>query len=157
MMVEEEPVVPRESRAWWSGFSGMGTPTDRANTRRLNWASLVGIVVMLAAMMIKERYDGDLTIALAALVAMAVAWIPIVRAYLRFLRETDELTRLIQTQAMAVGFATGIVMIIMGEFIGTVAGLTPAWDVPLKLLNPVLAMSVAFMVTTLVLHRRYSR
>ena len=158
MMVREETPVSHEPRAWWSSLCGTGTPVDRANTRRLNWASLLGVVVMLGAMVIKERYDGNLTIAVSALVAMAAAWIPIVRAYLRFLRETDELTRLIQTQAMAVGFGTGIVMTIMGEFVGTVAGLAPAaWNVPLKLLQPTLGMVVAFMATTLVLHRRYSR
>jgi branched-subunit amino acid ABC-type transport system permease component len=158
MMVKEEPVVSRESRAWWSGFCGTATPVDRANTRRLNRAALVWTVVTLASLVAKERYDDQLAIAVGALVLTAVAWIPVVRAYLRFLRGTDELTRLIQTQAMAVGFATGIVMTVMREFVDSVAGLaSAAWDVPLKLLHPNLGMVVAFMVTTLVLHRRYSR
>jgi hypothetical protein len=152
----------RESQSWWQPFCGTSTPADLRNNRRLLVASIVWVACFLASLMVMERY-GDLSLAVssAALAVAGVAWIPVVRAYLRFLRETDELTRLIQMQAMAVGFTSGLLAILLGRFIERIASFLPDRLVgPVELadiLNPAMVMVVAFMATTIVLHRWYSR
>jgi hypothetical protein len=152
----------RDAQSWWQPFCGTSTPADVRNNRRLLVASIVWVGSFLASLIVMERYgDDSLAVSSAALAVAAIAWIPVVRAYLRFLRETDELTRLIQMQAMAVGFTSGLLAILLGRFIERMASFLPdPLFGPVQLvdvLNPAMVMTVAFMVTTVVLHRWYSR
>jgi hypothetical protein len=57
-----------------------------------------------------------------------VLFIGLLRAYLRFVRGTDELQRLIQLQALAVGFGAGILLLVhweLFEFLGA-PGMDPS-------------------------------
>ena len=160
MMMARERTV--ESHGWWKSVCGTSTPADARNNRRLLVASIVWVACFLAALMVMERYgDDSLAVSVAAFAVAAVAWIPVVRAYLRFLRETDELTRLIQMQAMATAFGLGLLAVLLGRFIERIAGLLPDPLIgPLQLvdiLNPAMVMTVGFVATTVVLHRWYSR
>jgi len=134
----------------------------RAQQSALALAAVVWVLAFLASLIVVERYgDDSLAVSSVALVVAGVAWVPIVGAYLRFLRETDELTRLIQMQAMAVGFASGLLTILLGRFIERLASFLrdPLFG-PVQLVditNPAMVMCVTFMATTLVHNRRYSR
>jgi drug/metabolite transporter (DMT)-like permease len=107
-----------------------------------------------------ETYgDENLTVATAALAAAALAWIPVVWAYLRYLREADELMRMIHVQAMAVAFSVGFCFVLLDAFLVRIASLMPESPMAVKLLsvaNPLL-MAFAFSFTIFVLQRRYSR
>ena len=157
-----ESTSASESHAFWQAFCGTSTPIDARNSRRLALATLVWVITFLGSLTAMERYgDTSLAVSTVALVVAGAAWIPVVGAYLRFLRETDELTRLIQMQAMAVGFTSGLLMILLGRFIERVAGFLPDPLIgPVQLVdffNPVVVMCAAFMTTALVLNRWYSR
>ena len=161
-MKMRESTLTSESHGWWQAFCGTSTPNDVRNNRRLGLASLVWVLAFLGSLIVMERYgDNSLAVSTTALVVAVLASVPVVGAYLRFIRDTDELTRLIQMQAMAVGFATGLLMILLGRFIERIATFLPGTLLgPLELVdifNPALVMCVAFMTTTFVLHRWYSR
>jgi hypothetical protein len=152
----------RESYSWWQAFCGGATPVDAHNNRRLAVATVGWVICFLTSLMVMERFgDDSLAISSAALAVAALSWIPVVLTYLRFLRETDELTRLIQMQAMAVGFALGLLIVLLGRFIERVASFLPDPLLgPVQLvdvLNPAVVMAVSFVATALVLHRWYSR
>jgi hypothetical protein len=161
-MTAKENTMTRETSSWWQAFCGTSTPVDVRNIRRVNLASLVWVLAFLASILVMKRFgDDSLAVSSAALFAAVAASVPLVHAYLRFLRETDELTRLIQMQAMAVGFASGLLTILLGGFITRIESFLPDPLVgPVQLtdlLNPAIVMCVAFMATAIVLHRWYSR
>ncbi len=152
----------RESNSWWQHVCGTWTPTDARNNRRMAMAALVWVVCSLASLAVMERYgDDSLAVSSATLLVAGIAWIPVVQAYLRFLRETDELTRLIQMQAMAIAFASGLLAILLDRFIARVASFLPdPLFGPVQLVdivNPAVVMCVGFMTTIFVLHRWYAR
>lgn len=151
-----------QRESWAQVYCRTDTPADRRNGRRIAATSLLWVAAFLGSLMVMTRYgDSSLAISSAALVVAAVAWIPVVRSYLRFLRETDELTRLVQMQAMAVAFAAGLLAGLLDRFVVQIAGFLPSSLIgPLEftdLFNPVLVMCGAFTITSLVLQRWYSR
>ena len=161
-MMTAKQDTARESLGWWQGFCGTSTPADVRNNRRLVVATVVWVLAFLASLVVMERYgDDSLAVSSAALAVAGVAWIPVVRAYLRFLRETDELTRLIQMQAMAVGFACGLLMTLLDPFVERVASFLPdplVGSVQLvDIFNAPLIMCAAFVTTMIVLYRWYAR
>ncbi|MEX2299985.1 MAG: hypothetical protein WD733_03550 [Bryobacterales bacterium] len=146
---------------WLSRFCGFhGTPTDRRNARMLNFYTLIWVLVFLLSLKVMETYgDENLAVATAALAAAALAWIPVVWAYLRYLREADELLRMIHVQAMAVAFGVGFCLVLLDRFLVRIASLMPESPSAVKLLsvaNPLL-MAFAFSITIFVLQRRYAR
>lgn len=86
----------------------MGTKADRRNQYRFciwlfAWAlSHVGFTFILKEDIVSDGSQSWLVITVSALLAAQA-----VRSYLRFLRETDELTRLIQLEGLAFGFTAG--------------------------------------------------
>ncbi len=152
----------REQSRWWQPFCGTATPTDARNNRRILVSSLVWVVAFLASLMAMERLgDTSLAVSSAAMVVAVAAWIPVVRSFLRFIRETDELTRSIQTQAMAVAFGAGLLAALLGRFIERIATFLPDPLIgPLELtdvFHPAMVMCLTYALVALTLHRSYSR
>jgi Na+-driven multidrug efflux pump len=151
-----------ERYRWWQPFCGTATPADVRNNRRMLLSTLVWVVAFLASTMVMERFgDDSLAVSSVAMAVAAVAWIPVVRGYLRFMRETDELTRLVQTQAMAIAFAAGLLVSLLGRFIERIASFLPD---PLPglvevtdIFNPAMVMCATYAIAALTIHRSYSR
>lgn len=155
------PGTTQGSPSLWKQICGAdGTATDRRNMRIVNLCCVVWVVVFLVSLQLMETYgDDSLAISSAALVAAALAWVPVVWAYLRYLRQADELMRMIHVQAMAVAFTVGFCLVMLDRFLERVAGLMPQPTVAAKLVetaSPIL-MAASFAVTVFVLQRRYSR
>jgi len=149
----------RETSRWWQPFCGTATPADVRNNRRMLVTTLVWVVAFLASTMVMERFgDESFAVSTVALVVAAVAWIPVVRAYLRFMRETDELTRLVHTQAMAVAFAAGMLASLLSRFIERIASFLPG-PLPdfVDLFTPAVVMCVTYAIAALTIARSYSR
>lgn len=83
---------------------------DRRNGwRYAGWALLWATSVAVVMFVLKETgLDGPLAWAITT-VPIALSFV-VLRAYLRFLREADELTRRIQYEAIAFGFAVGLLV-----------------------------------------------
>lgn len=90
------------SRAWWCVHT---TPRDWRNARRLLWLLAVWAVSFVGGAQVISRElvpPGPVSWVVAALPAVLTVFVLI--AYGRFLRETDELQRLIQLRSLALGF-----------------------------------------------------
>tara|TARA_B100000029_G_scaffold441264_1_gene458947 strand:+ start:187 stop:678 length:492 start_codon:yes stop_codon:yes gene_type:complete len=102
--------------AWLA--NGVGTRADRQNHLRITAWSIAWVVAILIAGSVLRgelgpTVEGNLVWMIAAapnLVALGV-----IRAYLRFFRETDELVRLIQLQSMALGFTVWFFVFVAWE------------------------------------------
>ena len=97
-----------EKESLWERCAG-SSPRDRANQRRIVWTTLAWAVAFVGvSWAIKHDVlaKGPLLWALA--VVPAVLGFAVVFAYSRFLREADELQRLIQLNALALGFGGGL-------------------------------------------------
>jgi drug/metabolite transporter (DMT)-like permease len=84
------------------------TPRDRRNQLRIAGGCLAWAVLYVGSMLlIKQELlpAGPIRWAVAALPSVAAVFL--LAAYARFLREADELQRLIQLQALALGFGGG--------------------------------------------------
>jgi hypothetical protein len=142
-----------ERLGWWrwmTSCAGMMTETDRRNSNRFTgwtfaWAvSFVGATLVLKAGLVPE---GAASWAVA--LAPDVLGVAALLAYVRFLRQTDELLRKIQLEGLAVGFGVGVVFA-MGYRLLERAG-APGLDID----DPVLVMLFAWVVGQLVALRRY--
>ena len=81
------------------------TPRDRSNQLRIIWMSLAWAVCLVGVSLLIRRDllpAGPIAWLVAALPSVAGLFVLI--AYGRFLRQADELQRIIQLQALAVGF-----------------------------------------------------
>jgi hypothetical protein len=142
-----------ERLGWWrwmTSCAGMMTETDRKNSNRFTgwtfaWAvSFVGATLVLKAGLVPE---GAASWAVA--LAPDVLGLAALLAYVRFLRQTDELMRKIQLEGLAVGFGVGVVFA-MGYRLLERAG-APDLDIN----DVVLVMLLAWVVGQLVALRRY--
>lgn len=127
-----------------------GTPRDRASS--LRW---LGLVTLWAICFVAATFALTRPWAPSGLAAWAVAMLPtvvgvvMVLAYVRYLRDTDELQRQIQLYALAVGFgATWLA--IAGYPLLERAG-APAADVS----DYSLVMAVSFVLGLLATRRRF--
>ncbi len=149
----------RISRLFGCGLEN--TPADRKNGLRVLIFTLIWVVVFLTALSVMERYgDNSLAVSAFALTAAVVAWIPVIAAYLRFLREADELMRLIHVQAMATAFGAGLGAALLWRFferISTLAGSGSLLGEAIDLLQPAMVMPITFTIAVIILRRRYSQ
>jgi hypothetical protein len=105
--------------AWLA--NGVGTPSDRRNQIRLTVWSIgwVGAILAVSAILRGDLggfglpAEGRFVWVLAALPNLVGAGV--VLAYLRFLRMTDELVRLVQLQAMSLGFSVWFFVFVAWE------------------------------------------
>lgn len=101
-------MTENESLSFWDRCAG-SSPRDRANQRRILWTTFAWAVAFVGvSQAIKKELlaEGPLLWALA--VVPAVLGVVVIVAYSRFLREADELQRLIQLNALALGFGGGL-------------------------------------------------
>ena len=103
-----------DRRGWWEMIkSCSGTETDRRNQY---WFLFWGVVWAIAFVASSWALRGDLAFRGTAAWAIAIAPIVVgiipVLAYLRFLREADELLRRIQLEGLAFGSAVGAIFAI---------------------------------------------
>ncbi len=136
---------------FWKTVTGAcGTPTDRRNNRRIvAWALAWAVGLTLAAQTLKGRIfhleAGSWEAWVVALVPVVVC-LGFIHAYLRFVRGTDELQRLIQLQALAVGFGAGVLLLLHWELF-EFAGM-PAMDPSDAAMVPVFAWIVSQLYFT---------
>lgn len=92
--------------------SGFGTATDRKNQKQfVYWAFLWAITLVAATWLLK---NGHVTAPFSWLLAIIPTAFGVggLLAYLRFLREADELVRKIELEGLAIGFGAGVLFII---------------------------------------------
>ena len=110
-------------RTWWERFtcSADVTERDRRNSRIVNYWAFSWMAVWVGATFLIK---GELVTGEATLMALALApnilGVATVRAYIRFLREAEELQRKVQLDALAVGFGVGMVAIVGLELLGDI-------------------------------------
>lgn len=86
-----------------------GPQHDRQNQRRISlWALAWAVSFLVVTHGIKKEWLSS-GLAFAGVIATALLGIVTVLAYQRFLRETDELRRKIEVEALAFAFGAGVV------------------------------------------------
>jgi len=149
-------------RSWMSwSCSAHATEADRRNARRMNvWTAVWVGIYLVALKVLESRGDPSLLVSAAALLVAGLAAIPFIRSSSRFLREADELTRLIHLQAAAVAFGVGALASLYERFfvrILELLGVSAEHVSDLVEVNPLLPMIVAFAIALRTLVRRFSR
>ncbi len=131
MHAEQTETRPESRRPWFSwGCHGYLSERDRRNLRRYNaWViaftlAFVTSVALLTKTSLAEATAAGWVVALVPDVLGVMA----VRAYVRFLREADELVRKIHLEATALGFGIGVVFT-LGYSLAELAG-APTIDLP---------------------------
>jgi hypothetical protein len=97
--------------AGWFGalkWEGM-REKDRANEKRVNSFAFVWVGFLMVATLLRYFTQVPEPVALALVLASMIPGFLLVKAYLKMLREADEMLRLMQYEALAVGFGAGIV------------------------------------------------
>ena len=122
---------------------------DRANQRRLN-AALVGwaAVFLLSTAFAANGTAGSVG-QIAATLAPITAGVPVVLLFARYLREADELTRLIELQAVAVAAGAVFLMLPAAQVAQGALGINTFIDVPL------VTLAVVYSGAATWLRRRY--
>lgn len=87
-----------------------GTEADRRNqARHVRWALIWSLTYVGASLLFELKLPFSAPVKWAiAMTPLVVAIFPL-RAYLRFLREADELVRRIQYEGIAFGFTSGMI------------------------------------------------
>ena len=140
-----------EKRSVWYylGAGGGETETDRLNNKRLSIWSIIWAVSIIASSAILTSVE------LPSGLKWTVALIPnliafaTLRAYLKFLRMTDEMQRRVQIEGLAIGFGTGYAFAI-GYLIAEAAGAPP-----MEIALLVLVMTAGWLTGNVIAMRRY--
>ena len=92
---------------WWTRCTG--SDVDQRNQRRLVWATLIWALAFVGvSLLIKGEMlsPGPMAWALAAIPLLL--GVGVIAVFARYLRQADELQRLIQLEALALGFGGGL-------------------------------------------------
>ena len=128
-----------------------GTQRDRRNQLRVTlWALVWGISFVAVAQGIRREWL-PLAAALAGVIGSALLGIATVLAHRRYLRETDELRRKIEVEALALAFGVGLVGGLT-YWLLVVSGTMPATGFSYVFV----VMFIAHPVGVLIGRRRYS-
>ncbi len=94
-------------QSFWSGCAGV-SPNDRRNQRRIMGASLAWAVTYVGATWLLK--GGQVQEPLSWVVASlpVLFGLAVIAVYRRFLRETDELQRIVQLEALALAFGGSV-------------------------------------------------
>lgn len=139
-------------RPWWAiGCSPTMARGDRRNLRRFN-ALLFLWLVTFAGTLAVLRLQPDGLGAWRFVVAATPALFLLVAllAYIKFIREADELTRKIQLESLAFGFGAGF-WVMFGYSMLVKAGAPP-----LDTTDASMAMVFAYMVSVAMAQKRYA-
>ncbi|MDH3517474.1 MAG: hypothetical protein OEM66_00955 [Acidimicrobiia bacterium] len=142
-------MIEEDRPTWWDHVKAhSGTEADRRNQYRfLAWTFLWAVVFLAATLLLRNGIEAPWS--------WAVAIVPIVLAigplasYVRFLRQADELIRMIQLEALAFGFAAGVVFATGYQLLERAGAPVIATG------DTVVAMMVGFLVGQLMAIRRY--
>ena len=89
------------------------TPRDLQNLRTFNiWAAIAGLAFVAASLSLSKGFVERGPLAWTIVTATIVLLLLMVRAYIHFIRDTDELQRKIQLDGCALGFAAGVVFML---------------------------------------------
>ncbi len=126
------------------------TPRDQRNLRRMMWVLAAWAVLFLAATMgiKRELYPEGPVLWIVAALPM-VAGILVVVAYARFLREADELQRVIHYQALALACGAGWLAVSLTAILEKMNALASGTDLT------ILAMAIAYSAWILIGQVRY--
>lgn len=126
------------------------TPRDWKNQKRILWTVGTWAVCFLGATFaIKKGLLPAGPLSWAAALLPTVVAVFVLMAYTRFIRETDELQRHVQLQALGLGFAAGWVAITGYPLLERLGA--PAIDVG----DYVVVMAVSYALGTVIAWRRY--
>jgi hypothetical protein len=110
--------APRRQIAWWAAALMMRGQTD-ADDRNIKvfsgWCFLWAVGFVLALSLVKSFREELGPISWAVALVPIVSGFPVMRAFLRYLREADEFTRKIQLEGIAMGFGAGF-LFVMGYY-----------------------------------------
>ena len=96
---------------WGQHMHGYGTETDRRNQKQFTlWALLWAITLVASTWLLREEFFSAPLSWLFAIVPSLVG-LGGLFAYMRFLREADELVRKIELEGLAIGFGIGVLFL----------------------------------------------
>jgi hypothetical protein len=99
---------PDKPSIWHTlGVGGGATPTDLKNNKQLSLWSIAWALTVVAASALLTELDLALPLQGLLVLSPSVVAVFVLRAYLKFLRMTDEMQRRIQIEGLAVGFGVG--------------------------------------------------
>lgn len=141
-----------EQRPWWAfGCGPHLTPTDLRNSRRLTFLTLAWAVVFLVCLYALTRWEAFLGVWQYPLAALPPLFLlAVIGAFVRFIRQADELTRKIQLESLAIGFGAGLWFVFTWGILEQVG--VPKLDIS----DSIIAMVLAYAVNVTRMHRRYS-
>ena len=108
-------------KTWWERFSCPVelTARDRHNQRMLMvWSVAWASTWVEATFLIERVLETPGVVSIVTALAPNVLGIATLLAYMKFLRETEELQRKVQLDALALGFGIGIVAMVGLELLG---------------------------------------
>jgi hypothetical protein len=140
----EQDTAPQKS-LWASLQAACGTPKDRVNNRNfLIWSLVWAVGLTVSSQTLKGRiFDvpADSGWLWIPAIVPVLLFLGLMRAFLGVVRGADELQRLIQLQALAVGFGAGILLLMhweLFEFVGA-----PAIDPSDAVMVPIFAWVIS--------------
>lgn len=143
--MSNQPKYPRKGLFGWLSvlkWEGM-REIDRANERRVNtYAFLWALGLIATALVVAYPGSPDWIGWLLAFIPAGLAALCL-RAYLRLLREMDEMLRHMQFEAMAVGFGTGL---ILGNTLVIIDGFPRAFIAPAIVAPMMFAYSIRIIL-----------
>lgn len=99
---------PNKPSIWhYLGVGGGATATDLENNKRLSLLSIAWAFTIVVASALLSRLDLAPPLEWLLVLSPTVVAFFVLRAYLKFLRMTDEMQRRIQIEGLAVGFGVG--------------------------------------------------
>ncbi len=109
-MMNEDENRKANPTGWFSALKWVGMrATDRANEKRVNSFAFAWIGLLTGANVLRHTTQLPEPVILAVALASAIPGALFVKAYLKMLREADEMLRQMQYEALAVGFGAGVV------------------------------------------------
>lgn len=126
------------------------SPRDRHNVLRLNaWALTWAIAYLVSTWFLHGDYNLPTPLIAVIIIATTAAGIGMLRAYLVFLRDTDELVQRVQLNGLATGFGI-LILFGISYGLGESAGLPPVN------INYAIAIGIfGYMLGVFVSQRRY--
>lgn len=127
-----------------------GPKRDRRNQRRIAlWAFVWAVSFIAVALGLKKQW-WPFEVTVAAVIGTSLLAIATAAAYRRFLRETDELRRKIEVEALALAYTVGVIGG-LAYWLLAVAGALPQWGYACVFA----AMMLAHSAGVLIGRRRY--
>jgi hypothetical protein len=144
--------APRRQIAWWAAALMMRgqTEADDRNIKAFSvWCFLWAVGFVLALSLVKNFREALGPISWALALVPIILGLPVMRAFLRYLREADEFTRKIQLEGIAMGFGAGF-LFVMGYYTLQQFGAPP-----LPIVVAVVPMTLGWALGSLLVAARY--